>query len=94
MSVKLIDNDLGADHLTFEGGGGGWKIQTVQDFFSSQANKTDIFFCKSAAQDIFPNIFRGRIFLPLIITAYSNLMHSYSYHQRRSRGFQSEEVGN
>jgi hypothetical protein len=29
----------------------------------------------------FPNIFRGRIFfLPLIITAYSNLRLSYSFH--------------
>jgi hypothetical protein len=32
--------------------------------------------------------------LPLIITAYSNLRLSYSYRQRRSRGFQSEEAEN
>jgi hypothetical protein len=48
----------------------------------------------SAAQDIiFPIYFAaGYFFLPLIITAYSRL--SYSYHQRRSRGFQSEEAEN
>jgi hypothetical protein len=48
-------------------------------------------------QYISPNIFRGRIFfLPLIITAYSNLRLwlSYSYRQRRSRDFQSEEAEN
>jgi hypothetical protein len=44
--------------LNFLGGGvGSWKIQTVQEFFSAQANKTDIFSCKSAAQDIFSTIY-------------------------------------
>ena len=43
--MLLQQYNLGADHLTFEGG---WKMQTVQEFFSAQANKTDIFSCKSA----------------------------------------------
>ena len=66
----------------------------MQEFFSAQGYKTDIFSCKSAAQDIFFPIYfaAGYFFLPLIITAYSNLRLSYSYRQRRSRGFQSEEA--
>jgi hypothetical protein len=37
---------------------------------------------------------RQDIFLPFIIMAYSNLRLSCNYHQRRSRGFQSEEAEN
>ena len=42
------------------GGGGGWKIQTVQVYVSAQGNKTDIFSCKSAAQDIFSQYISGQ----------------------------------
>ena len=37
-------------------GGGEIQTGTVQEFFSAQANKTDFFSCKSAAQDIFSPI--------------------------------------
>ena len=57
------------------GGGGGWKIQTVQEFFPPRGTRQIFFSCKSAAHDIFFPIYlaAGYFFLPLIITAYSNL---------------------
>ena len=88
---------LGADHLIFEGGGGGvGRFRLCKNFFPPRGTRQIIFSYKSAAQDIFSPIYlaAGYFFLPLIITAYSNLRLSYSYHQRRSRGFQSEEAEN
>jgi hypothetical protein len=87
----------GADHLIFEGGGGGVEDSVCARIIFRPRGIRQIFFsCKSAVQVIFSQyISRQDIFFcPLIITAYSNLRLSYSYRQRRSRGFQSEEAEN
>jgi hypothetical protein len=49
--IKVQNTALGAEHLIFEGGGG-WKIQFMQELFSTQAKRPDIFSHKSAARDI------------------------------------------
>jgi hypothetical protein len=87
---------LGADHLIFERGGGGGgvgRFRLCNNFFPPRGIRQIFFHVKVQRKIFFPNIFRGRIsFLPLIITAYSRI--SYSYRQRHSRGFQSEEAEN
>jgi hypothetical protein len=77
---------LGADHLIFFwGGGGGGRFRLCNNFFPTRGTRQILFSCKSAAQDIFPQyISRQNIFFSL----------SYSYRQRRSWGFQSEEAEN
>jgi hypothetical protein len=45
------------------GGGGGWKIQTVQEFFFRPGEQDRYFFPVKVQRKIFfPNIFGGRIF--------------------------------
>ena len=81
--------------MIFEGGGGGWKIQTVQEFFFRPREQDRYFFPVKVQRKIFFSQYISRqdiFFASHNLTAYSNLRLSYSYRQRRSRGFQSEEA--
>ena len=75
--------------IVFRGGPFDFFLGGVEDsdcariFFPTRGTRQILFSCKSAAQDIFPQyISRQNIFFAL----------SYSYRQRRSWGFQSEEA--
>ena len=93
LQLVALVTDLRGGPFDFWGGGGS-KIQTVQGFFLPRRTRQIFFPVKVQRKTFFPNIFRSRkFFLPLIITAYSNVRLSYSYRQRRNWVFQSEEAG-